>query len=110
MNSSYDAGYESAFAWSMVDQCGGPVSGLDANESFGSWNDDYYQVYGVHNTWDLPAIKPNGAYFSGNLFEDTIGASDGAGNTPPLCPRSHPWEAFWSRTISLGPSMPFLRP
>lgn len=83
VNSVFESGYDSTFQWQSRDLCGNLVYGYDANESFGTFEDDYYLSYGVHNTWNIPGnLRPNGAYIEGSLIDDDIGESAGILNTP----------------------------
>ncbi len=50
-------GYLSKTDWALTDLCGYVASGLDGNEVFGAWTDDYYATMGVHNNWGTPTAS-----------------------------------------------------
>jgi hypothetical protein len=74
-------GYQSTYSWSLTDTCGYQAAGLDANEVFGTWTDDYYNSTGQHNNWGQPIAVPS--YSANNIYTDTIGASYPATTPPP---------------------------
>lgn len=54
--------YLSTTAWNLTDTCGSSDAGLDLNETFGTWTNDY-----VGNTWGLPTAgstyRPNSTLY-----------------------------------------------
>lgn len=65
------AGFQSYWAWDIVDSCGFLDGGIDANEAFGTFVDD------IANDWISSA--PNGIYLTGHSVGDMIAH---AGGTP----------------------------
>jgi hypothetical protein len=41
-DSIWGVGFKSVYQWKLTDTCGGSVAGLDGNEQFGPWTDDYF--------------------------------------------------------------------
>jgi hypothetical protein len=115
-NSSFlGNGYDSQYVWNATDVCGSEVYGLDGNESYGSWTDDYYLTQGYYNTWNLPGVlTPNPYYFSSYLWADDIKAQAAGANDPntthPQSPLqyiyvedNYPWTLHaFSQTIGAG--------
>lgn len=72
-SSPYAGAYESEYEWNLTDSCGNSDAGLDQNEEFGTWTNDY-----AGTDWFHP--NPQGAYDSTSILVDYIGAS---GNSAP---------------------------
>ena len=47
-------GYATYYQWTLTDTCGNQDPGLDQNETFGSWTDDYFASTQIHNNWPWP--------------------------------------------------------
>jgi hypothetical protein len=75
-------GYLSLYQWSLTDSCGYQDAGLDGNEVFGAWTDDYFNSTGTHNNWGLPTAAQ--AYSPTNLWTDKIWVEPCA-NGKPKC-------------------------
>jgi hypothetical protein len=69
------AGYLSTTKWNLTDSCGYSDPGLDGNETFGTWTDDY-----VGNNWGHPT--PQQTYIADSTWYDLQGNT---GWTDPLC-------------------------
>jgi hypothetical protein len=102
-------GYKSNYAWSLTDTCGSLIGGLDANEVFGTWTDDYYNSTGQHNNWGVPTAVPS--YSPDSTYTDTIGASypatapppEYAGNGDVAVMHDYPWTfMFGSQSYGAG--------
>ncbi|MGH9558400.1 MAG: hypothetical protein ACRD30_04105, partial [Bryobacteraceae bacterium] len=84
-------GFQSAYAWTVVDSCGYLVSGIDANESFGTFHND------TSNNWIT--TPPNGVYLTSYLVGDLIFHAGGSPTPePPQTPltssairHDYPW-------------------
>ena len=110
VDAAASGGFLTTYAWALTDTCGSPDAGLDGNEQFGTWTDDYFNSTGTHNDWPTPSAT-NG-YSPTNIWRDQIGLS--YGSTPPsLAPQSPlttvtvmhdtPWTAFiGSQTFGSG--------
>jgi hypothetical protein len=75
-NFIYFNGYESDYKWTLTDSCGNQDAGLDGNEQFGTWTDDW-----TGNDWGYPtatstyrsdAVWPDELTASGNLMNPTV--------------------------------------
>jgi len=60
-------GFISTTSWNVTDSCGYSDGGLDVNESFGTFYDDYFG-----NNWGHPSV--GNSYYPGSVISDYIGA------------------------------------
>jgi hypothetical protein len=94
-------GYKTYYQWALTDACHNEDPGLDANETFGDWTDDYLAAHSIANNWPAPpAIARN--ILDATCY-DTIGAYGSLVPTPeiPQNPLSNqavkhdfPWHYF----------------
>jgi hypothetical protein len=64
-------GYSTVDEWTVYDTCDNPDSGLDGNEAFGSYTDDYYLSTTTYNNWGYPPTAGHGLNPSAT-WTDTI--------------------------------------
>jgi hypothetical protein len=86
-DSSVTGGFLSTYKWALTDTCGNLDSGLDGNEQFGEWTDDYWVSTGTHNDWGTPTAGY--LYNPGNLWNDYVsetGAATPVSQNPPTPP------------------------
>jgi hypothetical protein len=76
----YLGGYNTATWWILSDTCGYNDFGLDYNEVFGAFTDDYFLATGMHNNWGVPSPWHDTA--SSSLYIDNIQAYPAIGGMP----------------------------
>jgi hypothetical protein len=107
MDGKLGSGYQSTYMWNLTDTCNQSDSGLDGNETFGTFTPDYTDP---KENWGTPAAAHT--YESGSIWPDYLSAY-GFTVPPPENPQSpltgtkvlhdYPWTLFvGSQTFGSG--------
>ncbi len=89
-NAASGSGYLTTYMWGITDTCGNEDPGMDGNESFGNFTDDYAEISGIANNWPWSSLVPGHLYDTGWTWADRIGAvsSDGSYIPDPTNPQT----------------------
>jgi hypothetical protein len=103
-------GYYTEYPWDIYDLCSEVLSGLEVNETFGTWSLTY-----PGSTWSSALYHATAGYNANSTFMDTLGtaATNGALNPNPQIPQmtpgsvsviyDYPWQLYvGSQTFGQG--------